>query len=88
MRYLARMMFVIGVTGVGCAQSTNVAAERDALMALDREWSQTTKDVEKFVSYYAPDAAVYPPNMPLVTGSGKVKETFSQFDNARNGFPT
>jgi ketosteroid isomerase-like protein/quercetin dioxygenase-like cupin family protein len=61
-----------------CAPTANVEQEREALLALDREWSQSVKDVDKFVSYYSADASVYPQGMPLVTGAGPIKETFTQ----------
>jgi len=41
---------------------------RSALLALDREWSQTTKDMNKFVSYFAPDARSIR-REPVATGS-------------------
>jgi ketosteroid isomerase-like protein len=62
----------------GCAPSANVAQEKEALLRLDREWSTTSKDPNKFVSYYAPDASLYPQGMPLVTGAGPIRETYTQ----------
>ena len=53
----------------GCAQSVNVAQEKETLLRLEREWSATAKDPAKFVTYYAPDATVYPPGMPRITGT-------------------
>ncbi|MBI3046822.1 MAG: hypothetical protein HYY76_00770 [Acidobacteria bacterium] len=37
----------------------------------------TAKDVEKFLSCYAPDASVYPPGMPIATGLGPIRDTIT-----------
>jgi ketosteroid isomerase-like protein len=63
---------------VGCGTSVDVAKQRETLMNLDREWGTHTADVDKFVSYYAPDAAVYAPGMALVTGAGPIRETYAK----------
>ena len=47
-------------------------------MAQDKAWAQTTKDLDKFLSYYASDASVYIPEMPLVTGSAAIKDAFQK----------
>ena len=63
----------------GCARlSVNVDQEKETLLRLEREWSATSKDPARFVTYYAPDATVYPPGMPLVTGAGPILDTFTQ----------
>ena len=64
--------------GAACTQTVNVEQERAALMTADREWSQTTKDVDKFVSYFAEDASVYAPGMPIVTGSAAIRTTMAE----------
>jgi ketosteroid isomerase-like protein len=60
-----------------CGSSVNVNEELQKLLALDREWSQTTpgmsKSLDKFMSYYAPDASVYPPGMPVANGPAAVR---------------
>jgi ketosteroid isomerase-like protein len=68
-----------------CRQTANVEQERSALMAVDREWSQTTKEPEKFVTYFADGAAIYPPGMPLVTGGEAIRKTFTEM-NKTPGF--
>src|SRR5947208_14319498 len=82
MQRWAWMMFVCAVAVAACGRSANLSQQRDQLMAVDREWSQTTKDLDKFVSYYAPDASVYAPGMPVVTGTAKIRETFSEMASA------
>ena len=61
-----------------CTQTVNVEQERAALMAVDREWSQTAKDPEKFVSFFGEGAAVYAPGMPIVTGADAIKKTMTE----------
>ena len=63
---------------VACGSSANVAQERDTLLRLDREWSDSVKDLDKFLSYYAADASVYPPGMPVGTGSGAIRDTITK----------
>jgi ketosteroid isomerase-like protein/quercetin dioxygenase-like cupin family protein len=65
-----------------CAPSVDVDQERTALLALDREWSQTTKDMNKFVSYYAPDAAIHPPGMTSVTGSAPIMDAWMKMPSS------
>jgi ketosteroid isomerase-like protein len=66
----------------GCGPSVNVEQERAALMTLDNEWSASVADIDKFTSYYAPDASIYPPGMPVATGTAAIKETFTQMASA------
>jgi hypothetical protein len=56
------------VASAGCAR-VNVEQEQTALLAVDREWSQTTKDLDKFMSYVAADANGYPQGVPVQTRS-------------------
>ena len=76
-RSLWLLLMLAGVAS-GCGSSTNVQQERTKLLALDNEWSQTTKDLNKFLSYYAPDASVYPQGMPIATGSGAIRDAFTK----------
>jgi ketosteroid isomerase-like protein/mannose-6-phosphate isomerase-like protein (cupin superfamily) len=68
-----------------CGPSVNVEQEREALLQLDREWSQSTGDVDKFVSYYSPDAKFYPSGMPLISGAEAIKQAYGQL-SALPGF--
>jgi ketosteroid isomerase-like protein/quercetin dioxygenase-like cupin family protein len=83
-RYLC-VVAVVATVAAGCSQSVNVEQERSALLALDREWSQTTKDTDKFLSYFAPDASAYPQGMPVATGTAAIREAFTQM-SAMPGF--
>ena len=85
---MRRSLWVLGVALAGlssasaCARSVNVEQERNALLALDREWSQTTKDMNKFISYYAPDATAHPQGMPAATGSAAIMDAFMKMSSA------
>src|SRR5262245_17702808 len=57
----------------GCAK-VDVEAEKTALMTTDREWSQTTKDLDKFMTYFASDATSYAPGAPAVTGTDGIRK--------------
>src|ERR1700691_6170524 len=60
-----------------CGSPVNVNEELQKLLALDREWSQTTasmsKSLDMFMSYYAADASVYPPGMTIATGTAAIR---------------
>jgi ketosteroid isomerase-like protein len=66
----------------GCAPSANVDQERETLMRLDREWAASLKDMDKFMSYYAPNASLYPPGMPLATGPAPIREVLTKMSSA------
>lgn len=67
---------------VGCRAGVDVQQETTALMGRDREWSQTTKDVSKYLSYFASDAKVYAPGEPVVAGSEAIGTMFRQMSAA------
>jgi ketosteroid isomerase-like protein len=77
MRRWVVLLFIVAFCGA-CARSANVDQERETLMRLDREWSANVKDMDKFVSYYAPDATVYPSGMPMATGPGPIRDALSK----------
>ncbi len=64
--------------GAACTPSVNLEQERAALMAVDREWSQTVRDAEKFVTYFADGGSMYPSGMPLVTGAEAIRKMHSE----------
>ena len=79
-----RRLLLCGVVVLmaGCGSSVNVEEERTNLLALDREWSQSANDVDKFVSYYAPDATTYPQGMPAVAGTDAIRTLFTAMMSA------
>ena len=81
------LWLIVGLTTLAASaacspQTVNVEQERTALMARDREWSQTTKDPEKFVSYMAEGASLYPPGMPIMTGTETIRKAFAEMHKA------
>ena len=85
---MRKSLWMLGLTlaalssAAACARSVDVEQERNALLAVDREWSQTTKDMNKFISYYAPDATTHPPGMPSATGSAAIMDAFMKMSSA------
>ena len=77
MRRYSWILGLVAVMGSACNQPVDVAKEREALLAVDREWSGTTKDPDKFMSYFASDASVYPPGMPVQTGTAAIRKVFA-----------
>ena len=82
-RLIVGILGIVGIAlGAACTPSVNLEQERTALMAVDREWSQTTRDPEKFVTYFAEGASIYPPGMPVVTGVDAIRKTYSEMVKA------
>jgi ketosteroid isomerase-like protein len=67
---------------VACRPSANVEQERNALLQRDREWSQTAKDPAKFATFFAADGSIYPPGMPLITGTEAIQKAFTEMSSA------
>ena len=66
--------------GAACGgSSTNIDRERQALMARDREWSQGSRDMEKFLSFYVPEGSLYLPGMPAATGRENIRRAANLF---------
>ena len=74
-------LLLITLFFAGCT-SGNASRDREALKTLDREWAASISNMDKFMSYYAPDATVYPPGMPLATGSGPIREMLTKMGSA------
>ena len=82
-RFLGLALAALGaISAAACARSVDVEQERNALLAVDREWSQTVKDMNKFMAYYAPDATAHPQGMPSATGSAAIKDAFTKMSSA------
>jgi ketosteroid isomerase-like protein len=84
---MRRFVWMVSLLGslaafAACGPSVNVEQERTTLMTADREWSQTTKEPEKFVAYFADGASIYAPGMPLVTGGEAIRKTYTEMSKA------
>ena len=80
MQRLTALLLTAGLT-MACG-GANVTQEKETLMRLDREWSESIKDLDKFLSYYAADASVYAPGAPVATGAGAIRTAFTQMTSA------
>jgi ketosteroid isomerase-like protein len=81
-RFSGLIVGLVVIAAAACAPSVNVEQERATLLAADRDWSQTTKEPEKFVSYFADGAAIYAPGMPVVTGTEAIRKTYTEMSKA------
>jgi uncharacterized protein (TIGR02246 family) len=63
------------------AFAKDAPTDEQAIRALDTSWSHAaeTKDVDKTVSFYADDASILPPNLPIATGKTAIRAVWSQF---------
>lgn len=59
------------------------AALREAYLGADKAAHQSPPDVEKLLTYYAPDANVYPPGAPMIVGHDALKALFNGMDFAK-----
>lgn len=69
------LFLLVSVVASSCARTVNVEQEKAALLAVDQEWSTTTKDLDKFVSYFAPEATMAFHGMPIIRGQNAIRET-------------
>jgi ketosteroid isomerase-like protein len=74
-------MLLLTASAASCG-GANVAQERETLMRLDREWSASAKDLDKFMSYYAGEASVYSPGAPVATGTSAIRESLARLVSA------
>jgi ketosteroid isomerase-like protein/mannose-6-phosphate isomerase-like protein (cupin superfamily) len=82
MRWYTWIVLAAASLAAACAPSVNVEQERAALLAADRAWSESIKDADKFMSYFAPDGSLYPPGMPVATGTEAIRKMFDEMTAA------
>lgn len=78
MKFPSLLLATAAIFAAGCALTPPQdprAADIQAVKEVEAAWVRdaATKDVEKFVSYYADDASILMPNMPLVTGKDAIR---------------
>ncbi len=81
MRRLVTLV-VVAVVAVSCAQTVNVEQETAALLAVDAEWAKSAADVDKFVSFLAPDAVMTMAAAPPLKGDKAIRDTFAGLSKA------
>jgi ketosteroid isomerase-like protein len=72
-RSLLSLLGVMSCLTAACGSSGNVDNERQALITLDREWSQQVKDLDKFMARWAPEGSLNLPGQPIATGLGPIR---------------
>ena len=78
---LAIVVVVLGVLLVGERERVDVEAEAAAIrQTTDVEWlaAGQAKDLERWVSFHTDDAALLPPNAPIVTGKEAIRAFVSE----------
>jgi len=71
---------VTGAVSLGLAQTSRQSADENEIRNADTAWSHAAedKDVDKFVSFYADDAAALPFNAPVANGKDQIRQLWSQ----------
>lgn len=68
---------------VGCQQAPpdTRSTDQSAIKDLEAQWSKAagTKNVDDIVSYYADDASMLAPNMPIATGEQSIRGMWAEF---------
>ncbi|MGH8311123.1 MAG: YybH family protein, partial [Steroidobacteraceae bacterium] len=82
MRRYNWVLFIALAGLAACTRTADVGKEREALLAADRAWSDSTTDAEKFHSFFAADASVYPPWMLVVTCPEAIRDVWAQMSSA------
>ena len=69
-----------GVVSLGAAQTSRQSADQNEIRKADTAWSHAaeTKDLDKFVSFYADDASAFPFNAPVANGKEQIRQLWSQ----------
>lgn len=70
-------VLVAAIAAASCTTAANTEQDKAALMALDNEWSTTAKDLDKFMSYLAPDARVHVHGAPAATTPQEIRALVS-----------
>ena len=81
------LLIAIVLLGLGCSPPAeepktetlklDLEAERNALMATDKRWSESVGDTEEFLSFFTADAYFMPYDAPLVRGEA-IRTTWEQ----------
>ena len=75
---------VLAACAVGSSASSgqrDTTGDEAAIRKLDQQWVQAVagKDLNRTVSFYAPDARMMPPNAPPSVGSEQIRKTWDRF---------
>jgi uncharacterized protein (TIGR02246 family) len=75
---LLSALFLAGI-GAFFAQKSAGSTDEQAIRKLDQGWSAAaqSKDVSKFVAYYAEDGSAFPFNAPIATGKEQIQKLWA-----------
>ncbi len=59
------------------APPVDLDAERTALLDADQAWAETLPDLDEFLSFFAEDGALYPPEPPIAVGTDAIQAVVS-----------
>jgi ketosteroid isomerase-like protein len=79
-RLLIAALLIVG-TGIANAAESPAASKdgkaESALKALDRDWSMSAATLDSFITFYADDAQMFPPNSSLASGKDAIKKVWA-----------
>jgi uncharacterized protein (TIGR02246 family) len=80
---VALAVLLLAILGSSLAFAKN-SADEQAIRALDTAWDHAAqaKDLDKTISFYADDASMLPPNMPIANGKDAIRAVWSQLLSA------
>ena len=74
-KYNVALLAIVMLVSAGCVKKVDLEAESAALMQADMDWAATltAKDVDGFTGFFAADAIVMPPHLPVLVGIDAVR---------------
>lgn len=76
MRRLLILAVVAAVVVASCARTVNIEQEKAALMTVDADWAKAAKNVDSFVSFFAPDGTIAISGAPGIKGPAAIRAAF------------
>jgi len=75
-RLFVRLVVALLLPLMGCASANSTSHAKSQILRLDAEWSEAAqrRDIEGVLSFWAEDAAVFPPGSPAVVGKPAIRE--------------
>ena len=72
---MRRSIVVVAAALLAGACSGAVDQQQEAALLLDRDraWVRTVRSVDTYMTYLAPNATIYPPGAPMVTGVDAIR---------------
>lgn len=79
-----RTLFIVGgvIVAAACGRTVDVEREKAALLAVDREWANTVRDADQFMSYLAPDAVMQLHGMPELRTATDIRAVVTAMQGA------